>query len=332
MEEIKDAKEGQGPEATTTAVHEEAKAEPAVKKKKPLALFVVLGIGAILIVSAGYDRLFSNKANSAAATAKESPEKLVALLPPPPQPVQATTTTPPGGTPPKKQMTKPAVADWVNNLRKAIMSPALGDNVKLDQVAESWLTAKLMNMNPETTISQAVAHNGNHPIHVLHSGVIDNSESALVDKLAPVAGVKEIVSSTLYDAMGVYVHPLTVEKCHVVVVLQSKSALPTRPANWGSAAFPQAASVCDDKQKKAGVCPAPENAAGAPAVAKLPSAVAATPVKKTGQSKYPIPMPPPAFGGNVIDVPPPSEAAKLSQVKEVYEPYPDTKNKAPVHQ
>jgi len=276
---------------------ETVETSPPVKKKKRLALYVVLAVGGILILSGAYDRFFPGKAKSTAAAAKENPDKIVAVLPPPPQPVAATTTPTPAGTPSKKPMSKEAVAEWVNSLRKAIMAPPLGGNVKLDEVAEHWLTAKLMGMGPEKTIAQAMSHNGNHPIHVLHSGVIPNSEAALVEKLAPAAGAKELVSSSLYDAIGIYVHPLTAETCHVVVIMQAKTAI---PANYGSAAAPSAAL---------------------PAAKGSAKETVPVPSQKTKKSKYPVPMPPPAFGGkNVVDVEPPT---KSSQIKEEYEPYPD---------
>ncbi len=302
-------------EQKTLAVETAAQVEtkPPTKKKKA-ALYVVLAIGAVLILSGAYDRFFSAKGGAKATVVKEDPEKVVALLPPPPQPVEATTTAAPAGTPSKKQISKEAVAEWVNTLRKAIMAPALSSNAKLDDVAEAWLTAKLMNMGPEKAISQAMAHNGNHPIHVLHSGVMDNMDSALTDKLAPVSGVKELVSSTLYDGMGIYVHPLTVDKCHVVVVMQAKTAL---PANYGSAAAPTAAVPS---------AALPGGKEAVKAVAPVPGKELA---QKSKQSKYPVPMPPPAFGGKVIDVEPPT---KSSQIKEEYEPYPDLRKKVPVRE
>ncbi len=294
------------------------------KKKKPAAFYAVLALGGLLAISVGYDKLFGGKASTVVTTA-ESSEKVVSLAPPP-QLAQPASTTPAGpvkSTGP--QLTRAMVFDWANNLRKAISSPAMLPNPKLDEVAENWMTTKLIGGNPQSVISTAQAKDGNRPIHVLHSGVIDNAESVLKDKIEASTSAKEFVSSSLYDGMGIYVHPLTTEKCHVVIVMQLKSSLAARLPHGPALppGVPQGFGAAIPCNKPAGACQA------SPAVQAQQRQMQQVQVANVSQSRrqatrggFPVPLPPPAFGGKVVDVPPPPPE-RSAKIRQDYDPYPD---------
>lgn len=307
---------------TGTAIAPSAPTGPEAgteKKKKPAAFYAVLALGGLLAISVGYDKIFGGKSAAAVNTA-ESSEKVVSLAPPP-QLAQPASTTPAGPVKPSgPQLTRAMVFDWANNLRKAISSPAMLPNPKLDEVAENWMTTKLIGGNPQSVISTSQAKDGNRPIHVLHSGVIDNAESVLKDKIEASTSAKEFVSSSLYDGMGVYVHPLTTEKCHVVIVMQLKGSLASKipAAPIGVPQIPGVAAVpCN---KPSGACPATATVASHQKQMQMANARQSR--QQATKGGFPVPLPPPAFGGKVVDVPPPPPE-RAAKIRDDYDPYPD---------